>query len=138
MSTSAPSWAAWLTQRMSDLGYATNSDLARAAGVPDSVISRWRNNGTMPSLGQLRRLTEPLGASLLQLLVAAGHLTPDEAEATGAPEPIRIVRSVREAIAHDPELDDELRQLLLVQYEAMLTVARARSGDSRTRRPLRR
>ena len=50
--------------------------------MPDSVLSRWRNAGTQPSLEQLRRLQQSLQASLLELLVAAGHLTPAEAKLT--------------------------------------------------------
>lgn len=129
MADAQPTWAQWLGRRMAELGYGSNSDLARAAGVPDSVISRWRTSGTTPSLGQLRRLQGPLHATLLQLLVAAGHLTPEEAGTREVAGPLRVVRGVREAIMADPLLDDELRHLLVVQYEAMLAVARARRDD---------
>jgi hypothetical protein len=125
----APTWAEWLGHRMAELGFASNSDLARAAGVPDSVISRWRTSGTTPSLTQLRRLQRPLHATLLQLLVASGHLTADEAQAREVAEPVRIARGVREAVLADPDLDEDLRHLLVVQYEAMLAVARARAAS---------
>jgi transcriptional regulator with XRE-family HTH domain len=130
--TGASTWAQWLGRRMAELGFGANSDLARAAGVPDSVISRWRTTGTTPSLTQLRRLQRPLNATLLQLLVASGHLTAEEAQAREVAAPVRIARGVREAVLADPDLDEDLRHLHVVQYEAMLAVARARAATEAT------
>ena len=123
----AVSWAEWLGERMSALGFDANSDLARATGVPDSVISRWRTTGTTPSIGQLRRLQSALQVSLVELLVAAGHLTADEAGVTSFTVPARVLRGTRDAISQDRELDDDLRHLLELQYDAMLAIARART-----------
>lgn len=120
-------WAEWLGERMRVLGYEGNSDLARATGVPDSVISRWRTTGTTPSIGQLRRLQSALQMSVVELLVAAGHLTADEAGVTSFTVPARVFRGTRDAIDQDQELDDDLRHLLQVQYDAMLAIARART-----------
>jgi transcriptional regulator with XRE-family HTH domain len=125
------SWPEWLGQRMSLLGYRTSSDLARAAEVPDSVISRWRSGSTTPSLTQLRRLQVPLRAPLVELLVAAGLLTADEArlQAPSAPQP--EMRDVRDAIERDPVLTDDLKHLLQTQYDAMVALARAREDQGR-------
>jgi len=120
-------WAEWLGERMVVLGFEGNSDLARATGVPDSVISRWRTSGTRPSIGQLRRLQSALQMSLVELLVAAGHLTADEARITSFTAPERVSRGTRDAISQDRELDADLRHLLEVQYDAMLAIARART-----------
>jgi transcriptional regulator with XRE-family HTH domain len=122
-------WSDWLATRMRETGFESNSDLARSTGVPDSVISRWRNSGTMPSLGQLRRLQSALQASLLELLVAAGHLTKEEAGVTSFSQPVRVLRGVRDAIRSDPSLADDLKHLLEVQYDAMLALAAARHAD---------
>lgn len=126
-------WASWLGERMAHVGFVSNSDLARASGVPDSAISRWRTSGTMPSLGQLRRLVEPLQAPLLELLVAAGHLTAEEAQLREIAPPVRQPRGTRDAISIDPDLSEDLKHLLLLQYEAMRALARARrSGNAET------
>jgi transcriptional regulator with XRE-family HTH domain len=119
-------WADWLGARMQAVGFEANSDLARATGVPDSVISRWRTSGTTPSIAQLRRLQSALQVSLVELLVAAGHLSPEEARVTSFSPAHRVTRGTRDAIRNDSELDDELKHLLEVQYDAMLALARAR------------
>jgi len=111
-------------------GFDANSDLARITGVPDSVISRWRTSGTTPSIGQLRRLQSALQISLVELLVAAGHLSADEARIRSFTQPERRARSTRDAIRLDPELGDELKHLLEVQYDAMVALARARRSTS--------
>ena len=123
-------WSEWLGQRMGALGFDANSDLARATGVPDSVISRWRTSGTTPSIGQLRRLPSALQVSLVELLVAAGHLTADEAGVTSFTVPARVFRGTRDAISQDRELDDDLKHLLELQYDAMLAIARARTPSA--------
>lgn len=132
--SAAPGWADWLAERMNATGFGSNSDLGRATGVPDSVISRWRTSGTTPSIAQLRRLCPALQVSLLELLVAAGHITAEEAGVTGFTPAVRVARSTQDAIRHDPTLDDDLKHLLSLQYDAMLALARAReaAGDVAT------
>ena len=122
-------WAAWLAARMRLLGYASNSELARASKVPDSAISRWRTSQTTPSLGQLRRLVGPLQASMLELLVAAGHLSREEAELRDVVAPVRQPRGTREAIELDDELTDDLKHLLCAQYDAMRSLVRTRRAS---------
>lgn len=124
------SWAGWLGERMARLGYVTNSDLARAAGIPDSVISRWRTTGTKPAVEQLRRLSVPLQAPMLELLIASGYLSSDEAQVTEFADPVRRARNTREAIGMDEKLPADLKHLLLTQYDAMLAVAQARQDES--------
>lgn len=122
-------WSIWLGERMDRLGFRTNSDLARAAGVPDSVISRWRTTATMPSLAQLRRLRGPLESPLLELIVASGQVTSDEVALPALPPPPRTTRSTLDAIRSDDDLPPDLKQLLESQYTAMLAVAEARRSS---------
>ncbi|MHB1739690.1 MAG: helix-turn-helix domain-containing protein [Actinomycetes bacterium] len=129
--TGAPSWSVWLSDRMAAVGFETSSDLARAARIPDSVISRWRSGSTQPSLAQLRRLQRALQAPLVELLVVSGHLTPDEAGLQAPSQPTRVLKDVKDAIRHDPDLPDDLRHLLELQYDAMRAVAAARAQEAR-------
>jgi transcriptional regulator with XRE-family HTH domain len=110
-------------------GFDSNSELARATGVPDSVISRWRTSGTVPSIAQLRRLQSALQVSLLELVVAAGHLTAKEAGVNSFSPAVRIPRDARDAIRHDTGLDEDLKHLLEVQYDAMVLLAGARASS---------
>ena len=116
---------------MDSRGFRSSSELARASGVPDSVISRWRSGASVPSLVQLRRLQGPLQVPLLTLLVAAGHLSAQEAGAELPPDPEPRPRDTRDAIRRDPGLSDDLRHLLEIQYDAMLALAAARETGHR-------
>lgn len=60
----------------------TATDLANATGVSQSIISRWISGATKPSVENLRPVASVIGRPLLEVVVAAGILTPDEANAT--------------------------------------------------------
>ncbi len=122
-------WPQWLSERMRLLGFRTSSELARSAGTPVSVISRWRSGNTCPSLTQLRRLQAPLQATMLELLVAAEILSAEEAQLTALPEPPAPSYDVRESLRRDPALTEDLRRVLELQYDALLALAAARAGD---------
>jgi len=84
-------WAAFLDQAMRAKGL-TQAQLAERSGIGDSVISRWLTKGNQPDIPNLRRLVKPLGLGLVELMVAAGHLEPEEAKMKDrpkAPEPVR-------------------------------------------------
>jgi transcriptional regulator with XRE-family HTH domain len=57
------------------------TQLATQAGVSQAIVSRWIRNETVPTIDNLRPLAASLNTTLLDLLVAAGILTPDEAGA---------------------------------------------------------
>lgn len=114
---------------MGDVGLPTNRDLARASGVPESVISRWRNQGVTPSVEQLRRLRAPLQVPVVELLVRAGHLEAHEAALEDRPAPVPVRLGVAEVLEADPDLPEDLRSLLLAQYRAMVAIGRARRSD---------
>lgn len=63
------------------------AELARRAGINDSPISKWLSGTNTPSLDQLRAIAGPLSLRFLDLAVAAGHLTPEEANMDALPEP---------------------------------------------------
>lgn len=63
------------------------AELARRAGINDSPISKWLSGTNTPSLEQLRAIAGPLSLRFLDLAVAAGHLTPEEANLDAIPEP---------------------------------------------------
>ena len=74
-------WWAWLQRHLDERGW-TPSDLARHAKINRSIISRWRE-GAQPEVPTARALAAALGRPLLEVLVAAELLTPEEAGVTG-------------------------------------------------------
>lgn len=83
-------WPHYLKAAMDAAGYAKASDLARALGVNDSVVSRWMRGQSQTEIASLRRLSKLLKRPLPELIVAAGHAEPEEMRMTSrpvAPEP---------------------------------------------------
>ena len=77
-------------------------------------------------------LRDPLQASMLELMVAAGHVSEQEAGLADVPAPDPQFRDLRDAIRRDGQLSQDLKDLLLVQYEAMLALSRAREQERRS------
>lgn len=84
--TAANPFIEWLTPTARALGYARDSDLARALEVDQSVVSRWKK-GSQPSVKHLARISELTGTQLEPLLVLAGYLHPSRARHAKTPEP---------------------------------------------------
>jgi transcriptional regulator with XRE-family HTH domain len=116
-------WATWLRRRMRSANIATPTELGRESGVDQSVISRWLNEGRTPQVDQLRKIATPLRASMLDLLVAAGYVGPDEVVADDSAGSGKFLVSIYEAIDQDEALLDEAKQHLRNQYELLLRVA---------------
>jgi transcriptional regulator with XRE-family HTH domain len=100
-------WWAWVQRHLDEREW-THSDLARHARINRSIISRWRE-GAQPEVFTARALALALHKPLLEVLVAAELLTPEEAGVTGV-----TVLSV-------PQLSDDE---LLVELTARLRRAR--------------
>lgn len=111
-------WAAWLRRRMRTAGFGTPTELGRASGVDQSVISRWLNEGRTPQVDQLRKIGGPLDASMLDLLIAAGYVARDEIDVTEAAT-TTVLADVAEAIRQDAGLIEEARAHLLTQYDLL-------------------
>lgn len=100
------------------------SDLARATGVSDSVISRWRSGQSVPDVENLRRLSTALRVPLLELLVAAGHISASEARMKDKPAP----PAAPVGAGVDPDVLAELAQASPEAIEAVRAVLRATKG----------
>lgn len=77
-------WPEYLEAAMKRARIESNAELARRSGVNDSVISRWKS-GVVPSLDKIRRVAEALNRPFLEVAVAAGAMTPEEARMTSPP-----------------------------------------------------
>jgi transcriptional regulator with XRE-family HTH domain len=65
----------------------SQAELARRSGLAESMVSRWLRGLNQPDIPNLRRVRPVLGVRMLHLLVAAGHVTLEEAQLRDAPEP---------------------------------------------------
>lgn len=74
----AEHWASWVNQQLTRKGWRP-ADAARAFGVDDSMVSKWRRGLAEPDPKSLRRIAESLDLPILTVLVAAGYLTAEEA-----------------------------------------------------------
>ena len=84
-------WAAYLESAMRSAGL-TQAELARRSGLAESMVSRWLRGLNQPDVPNLRRVRPVLGVPMLELIVAAGYLTLEEAELRDSPEPPEPVR----------------------------------------------
>lgn len=113
-------WSDFLDAAMRKSGYGTAADLSRASGIDQTQISRWLRGLGQPSLDNLRKLAPALRRPMLELVVASGHLTREEARLRDL-RPIEEPEapSVSEAVERDPRLMDMAREHLLRQYEML-------------------
>lgn len=98
----------------------TQAELARRSGLAESMVSRWLRGLNQPDVPNLRRVRPVLGVPMLELIVAAGYLSLEEAELRDAPAPPTPVEL---GISTDGLTADQVRQL-----EDFATFLRAQNG----------
>lgn len=98
----------------------TQAELARRSGLAESMVSRWLRGLNQPDVPNLRRVGPVLGVPMLELIVAAGYLSLEEAELRDAPQP---PAPVRVGISTEGLSPDQVRQL-----EGYATFLRAQNG----------
>lgn len=97
----------------------TTLGLARQARLNPSLLTRWKT-GSQPTVDSLRKLSHLTGVPIVDLLVAAGHLEPDEVQAN----PVTLVSNtdhpadVRTAIESDDTLSAGTKRHLLAILDA--------------------
>lgn len=115
-------WAAYVAALINTTG-GRASDLARAAGINNSIISRWLTTTAQPDLPTLRKISDALRIPLLELLVRSGHLTEQEAGMKLPTTPPRQ-SSPEEAIRADDRIPEHHREVL----DAIMRVIREQAG----------
>ena len=79
----------WLNRTMEHRGY-SQADLARAVGVADAQVSRWRRGQVVPNVHSLQRLADTFGVPRATLDTLAG--LPGGEEATEPADPAELIR----------------------------------------------
>ena len=113
-------WAAYLESALRSSGL-TQAELARRSGLAESMVSRWLRGLNQPDVPNLRRVRPVLGVPMLELIVAAGYLSLEEAELQDVPEP--PTAPVRSGISTEGLTPDQIRQL-----DGFATFLRAQNG----------
>ena len=98
----------------------TQAELARRSGLAESMVSRWLRGLNRPDVPNLRRVRPVLGVPMLELMVAAGYLSLEEAELQDAPRP---PAPVQVGISTEGLTIDQVRQL-----EGFATFLRVQNG----------
>lgn len=110
-------FAEWLSRTMSERDIA-GGVLARALGVNDSAISRWKNGKASPGLESVMKLAEYLDVHPIRLAVTAGLMDASKVGVEAFPLPEDSNRTfVRDQIMAIKGLTSEERQALISAYE---------------------
>lgn len=130
----------YLMRAMRVAGYPSAVSLSRATGLSESAISKWRADMATPTIPILRQLEPTLGVPLLELVVAAGHLTWQEARLDGPigpPEPIDVDALLAKSELSEVDrktLADELQRLRALNTGTERSKRRRDNGDNPDRR----
>jgi transcriptional regulator with XRE-family HTH domain len=111
-------FAEWLSRTMASRGI-TGGQVARAVGVNESAVSKWRAGLLAPSLESLEKLAEFLKVDFTRLAVTAGRLKAEAVKSTAFPLPPDTAQrqDVRDQIARIRGLTDAERRRLLEAYD---------------------
>lgn len=83
----AVSWPVYLRASMAAAGIRSGSQLAERSGIDRSAISNWLNGKAQPAIPNLEKLKGPLGRPLLEMMVAAGLISNEDAGFWDVPRP---------------------------------------------------
>jgi transcriptional regulator with XRE-family HTH domain len=101
MSTEPEGWWAYVDRITSGV---PQKDVAEAAGLDPSGVSRWKSGKTkIPHVEKIVQFARKMGDSPLNALVAVGYLTPDEA----ASDVVQVGTSLNDF--RDDAIVDEIR-----------------------------
>jgi transcriptional regulator with XRE-family HTH domain len=111
------SWADYLRRAMAHSHVSNAAELSRRSGISESQIGRWLRDIGVPDIDKLRKVSRTLQRPLLEMVVAAGHLSLEEAQMRDAPT-VPDTPGARDAILADPSLSEASRAVLLAAYDA--------------------
>lgn len=99
--TESDDWPSYLRAAMRAKNIDSASELAEKAGINRSVISQWLNDRAQPTIPNLDKLKGPLGRPLIEMMVAAGLISKEDARIRELPIPAK------------PDMVDEIEQEIL-------------------------
>lgn len=107
-------FAEWLDRTLAERVIA-GGEVARAIGVNDSAVSRWRNGKGSPGLDSVMKLAGFLEVHPIRLAVTAGLMNEKEVnmEPLPLPKPTASLRRAEESIMKIPGITDDDRKTLI-------------------------
>lgn len=107
-------FAEWLSRTLAERDIA-GGEVARALGVNDSAISRWKNGKASPGLDSVMKLADFLEVDPVALAVTAGLMNPRQVGVgkLELPAETRVMALVEDQIMKIRGLDDETRKALI-------------------------
>lgn len=103
-------FASWLSTMGAALGYTNDARLAKALGVNQSIVNRWRR-GSQPSVAHLWTVSRLFRTDLVALLVLTGHIPSLPEESVSAPEVSPSDEALAAAHRRIVELEAELDRM---------------------------
>jgi transcriptional regulator with XRE-family HTH domain len=125
---SDPALVAFLKAAMEAARIPTGAHLAELSGINPSLVNRWLNGKTVPSIDGLRAIAEPLGLEPRELWVRAGYMTRSEVGLGDDPVPPTGKHSVEDEIRADGRIRDDRKEPLIALLESL----REEYSDDRT------
>lgn len=122
------SFAAYLQAAMNAARISNGARLAEMSGIGQSLVSRWLNGKSIPSIENLRAIAEPLGVPMRDLVIRAGHMTSEEFGLEEEPTPPTGRHSIEDEIRADPRIRDDRKEVLIGLLESL----RDEYSDTRT------
>lgn len=114
-----PNLYAYLAEHWRALGTNQNAWCDAHPGIHAPTVSRWRT-GTEPRLPAFRTIAEALGVPVVDVLVAAGVLQPDEVGGRTPAQPTTATLDL--ALRTDPDLSVGLRKAVRDIVRAWRTI----------------
>jgi transcriptional regulator with XRE-family HTH domain len=107
-------FAEWLSRTLAEREIA-GGEVARALGVNDSAISRWKNGKASPGLESVMKLADFLDVNPVALAVTAGLMDERQVGVGRLPLPkeTKVIAQVEDQIMKIKGLDDETRKALI-------------------------
>jgi transcriptional regulator with XRE-family HTH domain len=107
-------FAEWLSRTLAEREIA-GGEVARALGVNDSAISRWKNGKASPGLDSVMRLADFLDVDPVALAVTAGLMNEKQVGVPPLPLPkeTKVLANIEDQILKIKGLDNETRRALI-------------------------
>lgn len=127
-------FVAFLKAAMEAAKIPTGARLAELANLNPSLVNRWINGKTIPSIENLREIAKPLGLEPRVLWVRAGHVTAREVGLDDTPVLPTGNHALEDELRSDPRIRDSQKEPLIQFLQTLFEEDASTSTDVRNDR----